>query len=258
MAAMSLLDYVQTIASSLDEDEVNSHSDTVVSLQIAQVVKTAWTQIQNRADLPEHYNIFELTASDTPSYPVIMYRPENVDSIEWVKYNTFTADNTNPLWKIIKFLPLDQFLIRMHNLQTTSAEVLTFQFPTGMDSDAIEIIYRNDIAPEYYTTFNDQTLIFDSFDAEVDDTLQKNKSLAYGHVETTFIMSDAFIPFQDADLSTLLLNEAKILAFAELKQVGHDVAKEWAMRSWTKLNKGKRGVDQNRDELSRAPNFGRK
>lgn len=261
MADMTLLDYVQQISSSLDEDEINNYDDTVVSLQIARIVKTMWTELQNRADLPEHYSLFELTASNDNTQPILMYRPDNVDSILWIKYDKRLVDQDDKYMVDIPFCPLEEFLKRMYQLKPETDEgnlIDSFELNLGGNIGTVDIFYRNDTGPSYYTTFNDRTIIFDSYDASVDDTLQKDKTLCYGHMNTDFIMSNTFVPFIDRDMSQLLLNEAKVLAFAELKQVGHDVAKQWANRGWSKLNKGKRGVDQNRDELSRAPDYSRK
>jgi hypothetical protein len=256
MAAYTLLDYTQTILSSLDSDEVASISDTVESLQVANIIKTVYNDIQSRADLPEHYTIFELNASGDDTKPVLMTRPEDVMSIEWVQYDCIEDGQTNPQYRDIKFLSLNEFLSFVDNLNVDDTEVESFEYLSG--ADTILFKYRNDKAPEYYTTFDDHTMIFDSYDSAVDTTLQKNKTRAYGRKDQSFSMTDTFVPFLDRDLSTLLLNESKVLAFAELKQMGHDVARQWAQRGWVKSQKSKRGIDQNRRELDRAPDYARK
>lgn len=256
MSSNTLLDYVQTIMSSADMDEVNSISDTVESLQVAHVVRTAYQDIVARADLNEHLTLFELTASGDPDKPTLMSKPSDVLSILWVKYDKIEADETDKRFEKVTFLPLDEFLNRMYLLKPSDDNVGEFTHTIGTDS--LTFFFRNDKAPEFFTTFNDDTIIFDSYDSEVDGTLQNTKTLCYGKKDQAFSMTDSFVPFQDKDLSTLLLNEAKILAFAELKQIGHDVAKMWADRSWTKLQKTKRAVDQDRNELQRLPNYGRK
>lgn len=257
MSAYTVLDYVQTIASSLDSDEINSINDSVESLQIAKIVKTVYDDLQARADLPEHYTLFELTASGDASKPTQMIKPERVSSIEWVEYDKVQSGSTDPVFQRIDFLPLDQFLKMQDALKVSDSNVGSWDELIDEELDSVTFIYRNDKAPSYYTTYDDRVLIFDSYDAEVDTTLQKTKTRCYGRKDQTFTMDDAFVPYFDRDMSTLLLNEAKVLAFSELKQVGHDVAQKWANRQWTKLNKSKRAVDQNRSELDRLPNYGR-
>jgi hypothetical protein len=255
MSEYTLLDYVQTILSAMDSDEVSNITDNTESLQVANVVKTVYNDIQARLDLNEHYTLFELTASGDSTKPVLMTKPSDVVSIQWIQYDKVLDGDTDPIYREVLFKPLDEFLAMTDTLNVSDTEVESFDHTVG--SDSITFIYRNNKAPTYYTTFDDLTLIFDSYDSTVDTTLQKDKTRCYGRKDQTFTLSNSYVPFLDRDASTLLLNEAKILAFAELKQMGHDVARQWANRAWVKSQKQKRGVDQNRSELSRLPNYGR-
>lgn len=256
MSSYTLLDYTQQILSSLDSETVNSYSDTVESIQVANIIKTVYNDIQARVDLPEHYTLFELTASTDTDQPVLMTRPDDVLNIEWVQYNKVVDGDTDPLFQSVTYLPLMEFLRRADSLKVSEDEVESFDY-TQTNGDTLTFLYRNDVAPTYFTTFDDHVLIFDSYDSEVDTTLQKTKTRCYGKKDQEFILSDSYVPFLDRDLSTLLLNEAKVLAFTELKQVGHDVARQWAMRGWSKVQKSKRGIDSKRSELDRLPNYGR-
>lgn len=255
MSSYTLLEYVQAILSSMDSDEVSSITDTTESLQVAHIVKTVYNDIQLRMDFPEHYTLFELDASGTSTKPVLMTRPSDVMSIEWVQYNKVQSGDTDPIYRKIDFLPLDKFLLMQDTLNVSDTTVESFD--QTISSDSITFIYRNDKAPDFYTTYDDLTLIFDSYDSAVDTTLQKDKTRCYGRKDQTFTLENSFVPFLDRDASTLLLNEAKVLAFAELKQMGHDVARQWASRGWNKMQKTKRGVDAIRNELDRAPNYSR-
>lgn len=255
MSSYTLLEYVQAILSSMDGDEISSITDTTESLQVAHIVKTVYNDIQARLDLPEHYNLFSLTASGDNTKPTLMTRPTDVMNIEWVQYNKVQSGDTDPIFTKIEFLPLDQFLLMQDALHVSDSTVASFSQTEG--SDTITFIYRNDKAPDFFTTYDDLTLIFDSYDSAVDTTLQSSKTRCYGRKDQEFTLSNSFTPFLDRDASTLLLNEAKVLAFAELKQMGHDVARQWANRGWVKSQKAKRGVDIFRNELDRLPDYGR-
>lgn len=256
MSSYTLLEYVQAILSSMDSDEVSSITETTESLQVAHIVKTVYNDIQARIDLPEHYTLFSLQASGDSSKPVLMIRPSDVMTIQWVQYNKVQTGDTDPIFTRIKFLPLDEFLLMQDGLHVSDTTVASFSQTEG--SDTITFIYRNDKAPDFYTTYNDSTLIFDSYDSAVDTTLQASKTRCYGRKDQEFTLSNSFTPFLDRDASTLLLNEAKVLAFAELKQMSHDVARQWANRGWVKSQKNKRAVDHDRSELDRLPSYGRK
>jgi hypothetical protein len=256
MPSQTNLQYVQKILSALDSDEVSSVSDTVESEQVLKCVERAYDAIVTRADLHEHYSLFELDASGDSDYPTVMFRPDNVSSIEWVKYNKNTDDDETVSFQNVTFLPLDQFLNMMYSLNTDDDNVETAEYVSG--TDTITLVYRNDQAPTYFTTYDDHTLLFDSYDNEVDTTLQNDKSLAYGKKDQSFTLTDSFVPFIDREFSALLLNEAMVLAFMELKQVGHQKANEWANRLWTKTSHAKRGVDSQHRPMDDLPHYGRK
>src|ERR1700704_6434506 len=83
----TLLDYTQSILSSLNSAEVNSISDTTESLQVAEILRTTYYNILGRAELPEHEKLFQLTSSADPTKPVLMFRPnEGVAKLNWIQY----------------------------------------------------------------------------------------------------------------------------------------------------------------------------
>jgi hypothetical protein len=86
MAQPTLLEIVQDIASSLSSDSVNSISDTPESLQIANIVKRTYYDITARAEFPEHYQLFQLTASGSTLQPTVMTCPTGLTRIDWIKY----------------------------------------------------------------------------------------------------------------------------------------------------------------------------
>lgn len=254
--SFTLLDHVQDILSSLDSDECNSISDTTESAQVARVVKASYYALVSRLNLPDHYQLFELDPSGDGDKPTLMYRPTDAESIIWVKYNNATLTETNVQFKDVTFQPLDVFLDRMYSLSETEDNVGTFTHT--VDGSSLTFLYTNDVHPTWYTTPDDHTLIFNSYLDDVDSTLQSTKSLAYGKRAQTFTMSDTFVPFEDIEMSTILLNEAKALAFAELKQTQHAKAEQTSRRLLIHNQKAKRAVDNDRSELDRLPNYGRR
>src|ERR1700742_1892795 len=83
---VTLLDLTQNVLSSLDSDEVNSIGDTVESRQVAQIIKNKYYDIVNRVQLPEHEQLMQLDASLDAQSPVLMYIPDGVAEVMWLKY----------------------------------------------------------------------------------------------------------------------------------------------------------------------------
>lgn len=247
---MTVLDMTQSILSSLDSDEVNSISDSVEARQVAECLRTSFFNMIVRANLPEHNRLFSLVASGDSEQPVLMLKPDNVSKIEWIKYNIATEDDPDINYSYVTILPVSQFLDHIHQFNIDENEVESFVL------DDNTFYYYNDRRPNYCTIIRDYYIIFDAYDNEVDSTLQESKTECYGRVVPTFSMTDSFIPDLDDQQFPLLLNEAKSLAFLELKQVNHELAIRESKRQWGSLQKNKHIAKTNHfDEL---PNFGRR
>lgn len=82
----TLLEMTQDILSSMSSDEVNSISDTTESLQVAHIIRQKYFDIINRLDLPTNEQLLQFEASDNPQIPVLMYVPDGISDIKWVKY----------------------------------------------------------------------------------------------------------------------------------------------------------------------------
>jgi hypothetical protein len=104
---------------------------------------------------------------------------------------------------------------------TTGAAEMTF---LGKNNEEFRVMYRNDLMPRVYTTFDDHTFLFDSYDSTVDTTLQQSKTMCMGVIYPQFLLEDTFTPDLDASQFSLLKNRAKVRAFAELKQTANQEA----------------------------------
>lgn len=253
---MTLLEMVQKILSSMDSDEVTSITDTTESQQVADLIEVVYNDIIAQGDFPESYKIYQLTETSV-STPNVMSLPTNVTSMEWLKYDKRETGDTESNFEDIKYMPLDQFLQYTLNFTNDTGDVDEVSVTIGLDSITFKC-YTN-IHPTYYTTFNDSTLIFDSYDSSIDTYLRKTKTLAYGTTVPSFTMSDSFTPELDAKQFTILFNEAKALAWAEVKQAQHPKAERNARRGWITSQKTKYAVqDRGYRNRQRLPNYGRK
>jgi len=251
----TVLDMTQEILSSMDSDEVNSISDTTEALQVARVIRQAYYDLIEDLNPPEHYSTFELTPSGDSSKPTLLSVPTDVSTVIWIKYNKIEEDGTDPDFDDMSYLPLAEFLNRMYQLRPSEANVGSYLVPNGTDN--LEIFYVDDHAPTYYTTLgDDHTIVFDSYDAAVDTTIQKSKTICYGKKIVTFQLEDGFIPDLDDQSFSRLLNEAKVLAFSELKTVEHPVANRNAQRARTRSYVRKFKV-KGLSDFEKLPNYGR-
>lgn len=280
---LTVLEMVQSILSSMSSDEVNSISDTVESMQVARIVQQKYYDIINRLDLPNHEQLIQLQPSINPSLPVVMYVPDGIAEIKWLKYfdsnvldgntaddfahdlntdltNTLTSAGVAPPgYLYITLLPNDDFINMVTAFSPQDTNVFSYtlsdnsnQFPGNFTFYA-----KNDQQPIYGTILSNYYVLFDGYDNSQDSTLQASKTMALGMVIPVFLLEDTFIPDLTEEQFPLLLNEAKSLAFFELKQQGHPLAVQETKRGWSTIQQ-KKAVINRPTYFDELPGFGRK
>lgn len=251
----TLLDLVQTVLASIDADEVNGINDTVESRQAALLIRSVYMDLAARSNLPEHYGIVNLEPSGDSDKPVLMSIPNDVDKILSIKYDKQTSTDTITLFQDVEYLPLEDYLRNSLSLSDDETNVDTMEITDGTHTFTIQ--FTNDMAPQYWTTYNDRTILFDSYDSDVDTTLQSSKTLCVARKVIPWEVTNEFIPDLDDAQFPLLLSESKALAWAELRQSPNQKAEQSARRNWTHLQKSKHNVAKPL-YFESLPNFGRK
>jgi len=246
---MSLLEIVQDILSDLDSDEVNSISDTVESLQVAQIVKTTYFNIIDGKDWPHLNQFFQLEPSGDANKPTHMRLPDNVIKLNYIKYNKKESGNTYDKFINITYKTPEDFMRLLDTRHSDASNVLSVT-----DDSDVTLNILNDVAPTYYTSFDNEHVIFDSYDSVVDNTLQESKTQGYGKLYPTWTMEDSFTPDLPVQSFSYLLNEAKSVAFVVLKQAPNPKAEQHSVTQ-------RRRMSQEAWRLQGGvtlPNYGRK
>lgn len=255
MAQLTLLDMAQSIASSLNSDEFNSISDTTESMQIARIIRNKYYDILARGNIPEQQTLIQLTASGDNTKPTLMYVPAGVIRLDWIKYFDATVNNGAAAgYKYVIGLPMDQFIDQINTLNPSESTVGTFLFTEG--GADFTFYYNNNSQPKYYTVIENGYVIFDSYNSALDTTLQTSKTMSFGLKVSPFTLTDTFVPDLDDDKFPLLLNEAKALAFYELKQQPHTKADQEIKRQWGSIQKDK-AISNKPSYFDQLPSFGR-
>jgi hypothetical protein len=178
MARPTLLDLTQRILSAMDSDSVNSISDTLEAEQIADIIRETYLDIVDEYDLKAVHTIFKLNASGTTARPTHMSLPEGYHSVEWIAYDKrATSSATQRVFTKIPYMEPGDFVAAINGRNNDDAEVDVISDPTG-----VELLIRNDTHPSYWTTFNGNLFVFDSYDSSIDSTLQSSKTQVYGQV----------------------------------------------------------------------------
>lgn len=245
---MTLLEIVQDILNDMDSDNVNSIFDTLESEQVGQIIKSTFYSLISTREWPHLKQTVQLIPFSDISRPTHMAVPENVLRMVFINYDTRKLGETKKRYKRITWREPDEFLQITNNQNSDSNEVDVI-----LDGSGVELLIRNDRAPSYFTSFDDNTLIFNSYDSEVDDSLQNAKTQAQAYVMPGWRMNDTFVPDLPPEAFMALVEEAKSRAMVRLKQVEDPKAEQEAQRQhrWLSRNawRVKGGIQ--------TPNYGR-
>lgn len=221
MKKLTLLEIVQDVLNDMDGDEVNSINDTLESSQVAAIVASTYGHIIDGRDWPHLYNVYQLNSSTNVSLPTIMTVPEDVVEVLWIKYDKKKLGDTLSRYEEVKYKTPEDFLNYCNVRKSSDSNILTM--------GDIPLFIFTDRAPTYWTSFDDEQIVFDSFDSDVDTTLQNDKTQCYGKRLPTFSLADDFVPDLPAQAFSLLLSESKKHAAVSLKQMADPIATEYSI-----------------------------
>lgn len=185
----------QNILSALDSDPVDGIDDTVEAVQVAELIKEAYFELISQREWPFLFKLATLQSLGDLNNPTKMKIPDTWNKIKWIKYNKKNVQWLDP--------------------QTFNDIINTRVMQTGVINSNGYIINQD---PQYWTSYDDQYIIFDGYNKSVDDTLQSSKSIAYGIERVSWTHLDTFIPPIPEKFFPTLLAEAKSQAFVNLKQ----------------------------------------
>lgn len=246
---MTLLEIAQDIASDMNTDEFNSITDTLESLQIARIVESTYFEMMANKNWPHLKQLTTLNASGDSAKPTHMNMPESMKELHLVQYNKIKSGETRTRWEEVVYITPDAFLRKVSELNSDNSDVQEVT-----DHSGVKLLIKNNRAPQYYTSFNDEWLVFDSFDNTVDTTLQSSKTQCMVTLSPTFTVQDSFIPDLPVEAFPGLLAEAKSVSFARIKQSPDAKSEQQAkrQRSWLSRKSFQAGQGM------QFPDYGRK
>ena len=173
---------------------------------------------------------------------------DDVDNFEFIKYNINTV--ADPTYVDMCYLEPKEFLDHVLQSSTDGTRITVKDIQTDLPYSI-----RSDQDPRYWTTFDNEHIVFDSINRALDDTMQESKVMSYAEVIPGFTMADAFIPVLEDKFFPLLLAEAKAAAFVNYKGVSNAKVETVARRQrvWVNANNPRRYNENKKSKV----NFGR-
>lgn len=232
MAKPNLLAIVQEILSDMDSDIVNSIDDTDEAGQVAQIVKSTFEAMISNRNWPHTMRTINLIPSGDSNFPVYMTIDEDIKEMISIFYEKHKDGDTQLRYDEVFWKDPDNFLRYTNARNSDDANVMVILDPTG-----VQLLIQDNKAPAYYTSFDDETLVFDSYDSVVDSTLQASKTQARAYVIPEFVLTDTHIPDLPKEAFSALIEEAKSKAQFKLRQFTDSKSEQEAKRQQTWLSR---------------------
>lgn len=218
---MTLLEMTQDILSDMNSDQVNSITDSTEATQVANIIRSSYYNIIDGRDYPWLKELFQLDTNGTSARPTHLMLPTTIIDLEWIKYNKRKHTDTKDKYQKVEYKVPEDFMDIVNKRSSAASNVQVVTDPSG-----IKIMLFTDRSPAYFTSFDDETLVFDSYDTAMDSTLMSSKTQCFGKRSVPFTLSDSFVPDLPVQMFSYLLNEAKSNSFLTLKQMPNQKAEQ--------------------------------
>jgi len=247
---LTLLEIVQRCLDAMNHDSVNSIEDTIESRQIAEEARVVYYDLMDRETWKHLIQLMQLEDvldTDTPNYLKI---PTNVAHITNVRYETTLSTDDFRTFTEIEYLEPEDFLDLVYTRRTDEDNVVTVENDNG-----VPMFILDDVAPTYWTTFDDEYIVFDSYDSDVDTSyMQASKSLVRAKVIPTWTAEDSFVPDMPDQLFSTYIAEVTAAAFTYWKQGTSPKDEIRAARGISRLRRTARKTNERLDKAR----YGRK
>jgi hypothetical protein len=232
---MTLLEIVQDTLNDLGSDTVNTLGETVESTQIAAIVRSTYFDLVTlRDDWPFLNALSAFEGIADTARPTFMLLKSEMNKIEWVKYN-----KKDVVWMCPKEFK------DMIDSRTTGATIDGNGYITNRD-------------PKYWTSYDEEYVVFDSYDGDVESTLIESKSAVYGQMAPSWDHEDDFTPTLPDKMFPTFLADVKSKAFLIVKQTPNSKEETNARKGKIRFQNNATRNEKAEPTTNRNINYGRK
>lgn len=244
---MTLLEMVQDILSDMDSDLCNSIGDSAESEQVARIIKSCFYDVIARKDWSHLRKTVALNNSLDAAIPNRLKLPEGISKLEFLSYSQKKEATDSQRYKELEYLYPDEFLLKTNGRVPGNADTVEVVM------DDVTMFILNDKPPQYYTSFDDEYVVTDSYVADLSNTLLGSEAQCIVYMAPEWTVDDSFIPDLPVEAFPLLLAEAKSTCFARIKQQIDSKSEQQAIRGNTAMAQRGWAVKG----AVRYPNYGR-
>jgi hypothetical protein len=200
----TLLEIVKAILSKADSQDVNTIADTEESMQAAEVVQSVYEDMIANRLIPEHKSLIKLTSLSDNLFPTHFIMEDNQHKVETIWYDTST-DNSFQYTEMMWLEPED--FLKLVDKRQSNYDSVDDRFA------GTKLRIANDSMPKWYTSFDDDHIVFDAYNSIVENTLQTSKTRAIAITYPVFSLDDDYVPDLDSNMFPYLQRESESMFF---------------------------------------------
>ncbi len=231
--AKTLLQIVKNTLEAMTSDPVDAiflnDGGTEESEQIANFASQLYEYMHSIYNWPHGKILTQLDAVADNTKPNYLLIPSAVGEIHWLKYRQ----------KGLTWLTPEAF-IELTNQRNTITKNSSGVFESSLADnteevtsyEGIPLYIKYDADPTYYTSFDGNYLVFDSYNKTNESTLQNSNSAIHASKTSALILQDNAIPDIPDNLYPLFQSELNRESHLRLKQVDSPVDAKRALISW--------------------------
>jgi hypothetical protein len=198
--SLTLLEVVNSYLDATDGIPVTSISNsTIEAQQVANIAKEVYEEVISEIpDWKFNTQFVQLEAVSDSARPNYLRIPDNASRMHETTFFYNTSETSKEEYTMLKYLPPHAFIRQANSIDTTQSNAVKIT-----DFGGATYYIQDDKAPEFWTTFDDEYIVTDSYDKAVDSTLQASKTQAFMQVRKEFLVQDGFtIPLPEHFLPT--------------------------------------------------------
>lgn len=248
MSKYTLLEIVQDVHNDLNFDLVNSIGDTTESVRVALIAKSTFFEFINRRDWPHLRKLGKLQSAVNPLEPTQLLLPENLSKIICIHYNKRKSTDNRDKYESVYYQDPAIFLLDSNGIASNQPNSVLCTTDEGA-----EYFIRKDRMPTHWTSFDDKTIVFDSYDTNAESSIQGlNTQVSYFR-NPTWTHDDLFVPDLPEKAFPGYLAEVKSVASQKIKEVNDSKAEQQATRQQRRLS----NQSWETHDGFKTPNYGR-
>jgi len=194
----TLLYTVQRVIEKLDLDPVNSINDSEDAILIAREAESTFYDLLSRNEWPDQYDLIEIESVSDIYNPTALRLPTNTTMVSSFRYDVTGPDDTETIIRQLEQVDTEEFLRRIYNRSSIDTDITIANY-----KDIPLYIYNNQ-TPSYFTTFDNETIILDSWYQSEESTVQGSKSIVRASTIPVFLV-DPETAEEVADIDTYII-----------------------------------------------------